>query len=187
MSPVNSSGIRTYTVAPTGQVAGTATKPSAVAVNVDPALIAAVVKRNSVSSGAELLNFSVAREQRATGPRVLAFVRDVAVTEPQETEYRVFLDRPDLTPQVPVTDPNYVGSFGVLVHGEHGGHGGQSDDNSNPSFVLDLTSAMQRVYANAQPPDGRVKLQFLPAPSGPNSALVGTIRPGRVEIAFVNV
>jgi tyrosinase len=186
-SPVNSSGIRTYTVAPTGQVAGTATKPSAVAVNVDPALIAAVVKRNSVSSGAELLNFSVAREQRATGPRVLAFVRDVAVTEPQETEYRVFLDRPDLTPQVPVTDPNYVGSFGVLVHGEHGGHGGQSDDNSNPSFVLDLTSAMQRVYANAQPPDGRVKLQFLPAPSGPNSALVGTIRPGRVEIAFVNV
>jgi tyrosinase len=175
----NNTSVKTFTVAPTGPAFGTGTDPLALSVNVDPALIAAVAKRKPVSSGAELLNFAAAREQRATGARVMAFVRDVAVTQPQDTEYRVFLDRANLNAQVPVSDPGYVGSFGIFVHGEHGGH------DSNPSFALDLTGAIQRVYGSGQPPPGAIKLQFIPVPSRPD-AHVGTIRPGRVEIAFIN-
>jgi tyrosinase len=178
----NNADIKTYTVAPTGQTFGTAAQPLAVSVNVAAPLIAAVAKRKPVSSGAELMDFAAVREERASGARVLAFLRDVAVTQPKDTEYRVFLDRANLNVQVPVTDPSYVGSFGVFVHGEHGDHGG---GNSNPSFVLDLTAAIRRVYGSGQPPSGAIKLQFIPVPTRPN-ARAGTIRPGRVEIAFIN-
>ncbi|MDI2076071.1 hypothetical protein [Bradyrhizobium sp. Mp27] len=44
---------------------------------------------------------------------------------------------------------------------------------------------MQRVYANGPPPSGKIGLQFIPVPAKPNGP-VGTIRPGAVEIAFVN-
>jgi tyrosinase len=179
-APVNTGGTRTYTVAVTGQPVGTAAQPLAVSLNVDAALIAAVAKRTPVPSGSELLNFAAAREQRATGPRVLAFIRDVMTTDPQNTEYRVFLNRADLTAQVPVTDANYVGSFGILVHGEHGGHGG-----SAPSFLLDLTRTVQRVYGSGLPAAGAIKLQFLPVPIRPD-VRAGTIMPGSIEVAFVN-
>jgi tyrosinase len=171
--------IRTYSVTP-GQAAGTATKPLSVTVKADPALIAAVLKRKPVSSGSEFLSFSAAREVRATGTRVLAFVRDVAVTDPKSTEFRVFLDHPDLTAQASVTDPSYVGSFGVFVHGGHAGHAA-----TNPSFVLDLTSAIQRVYGSGAPPAGGINLQFIPVTSNANGP-VGSIRPGKVEVAFLN-
>ena len=163
-----------------GQAVGTATKPLSVTVKADPALIAAVLKRKPVSSGSEFLSFSAAREVRATGTRVLAFVRDVAVTDPKSTEFRVFLDHPDLTAQASVADPSYVGSFGVFVHGGHAGHAA-----TNPSFVLDLTSAIQRVYGSGAPPAGGINLQFIPVPSNANGP-VGSIRPGKVEVAFLN-
>jgi tyrosinase len=171
------SGIRTFTAAPPAQAVGTATKPLAVSVNVNPALIAAVVKRKAVPSGTELLNFAAAREQRATGPRVLGFIRDVTVTWPENTEYRVFLDRPGLKPEL--DDPSYVGSFSVFVHGGH------ADADSKPSFVLDLTRAVQRVYKEM--PSSAIKLQIVPVATKPNAARVGTIRAGAVEVVFVNV
>ena len=182
---VTNAKIKSFTVAPAaGQAAGTATSPLALSLEVPPDLIASVVKRVPVSSGAELLNFSVAREQRATGTRVLAFLRDVEVTQPEDTEYRVFLDRPGLAAQPLVNDPGYVGSFGVFVHGEHGGHG--DHDDSRPSFVLDLTGAMQRVYGSGQPSAGNIKLRFVPVANRPDAPHVGTILPGRVEVAFLN-
>src|SRR5262249_40918963 len=104
-------GVKSFTATPAAGAVGTATAPLAVGVNVDPALIAAVVKRTPVPSGSELVNFAAAREQRAGGPRVLAFVRDVAVTGAQVTEYLVFLDTPDFSPQTGPNDPSYVGSF----------------------------------------------------------------------------
>jgi tyrosinase len=119
---------------------------------------------------------------------VLAFVRDVAVTGAQDTEYQVYLDTPDFNPQIGPSDPSYVGSFGVFVHGEHAGHGGaaDADTDANPSFVLDLTGAIQRVYGSGQPPPNAIKLRFVPVVSKPNAARAGTIRPGQVEIVFLN-
>jgi tyrosinase len=179
-------GTKTFSAAPGGETLGTAETPLALSVNVEPALIVAVAKRKPVSSGSEFLNFAAAREQRATGARVLAFLRDVAVSGAEGTEYRVFLDRPHLTAQTPVTDPGYVGSFGVLDHGDHSDHGAANGGAANPSFVLDLTKAIQRVYGSGPPPSDAIKLQFIPVPNRPD-VRAGTIRPGRVEIAFINV
>jgi tyrosinase len=179
-------GTRTFSAAPGAGTFGTAETPLALPVSVDPALIAAVASRKPVPSGAEVLNFSAAREQRVAGPRILAFLRDVAVTNAKDTEYRVFLDRPQLTAQTPVTDPGYVGSFGVLVHGNRGEHGTYGRHAVNPSFVLDLTRAVQRAYGSGAPPPDAIKLQFIPVPNRPG-VQPGNIRPGRVEIAFINV
>jgi tyrosinase len=179
-------GIERFTAAPTE--VGTATAPLAVSVNVNPALMAAVLKRAPVPSGAEFTNFAAAQEQRASGPRVLAFVRDVAVTEAQDTEYQVYIDTGEPNAQLSPSDPSYVGSFGVFVHGEHGGHGGgeEADTNANPSFVLNLTAAIQRVYGSGREPPGAIKLRFVPVASRPNATNAGTIKPGQVEIVFLN-
>jgi tyrosinase len=73
------------------------------------------------------------------------------------------------------------------VHGEHGGHGDEeSDTNANPSFVLDLTGAIQRVYGSGLTSPGAIKLRFVPVASKPNAGRPGTIRPGQVEIVFLN-
>lgn|GEM_PF-643441 len=175
----NTANVRTFTAAAPPQAAATATKPLSIPVPVDANLVAQVIKRNPVSSGLESLNFSAARDQRASGTRAIAFIRNVAVTQARDTQYRIFLDGPGVNAQTPVTDPHYVGSFGVI---QHAGHGGK---HNNPSFAVDLTSAMQRVFANAPPANGRVTLQILPVSNRPNAKQVGTAKPARVEVAFV--
>src|SRR5689334_93684 len=186
-TPGNAEGVKSFTATPPGGAVGSAAAPLAVGVNVDPALITAVAKRPAVPSGAEIMNFAAAQEKRASGPRVLAFIRDVAVTGAQSTEFQVYLDTPDYSPQDGPSDPSYVGSFGVFVHGEHGGHGdaAEADTNTDPSFVLDLTAAIQRVYGSGLTPPTAIKLRFVPVTSKPN-ARPGTIRPGQVEIVFLN-
>ncbi|MBV8850465.1 MAG: tyrosinase family protein [Methylobacteriaceae bacterium] len=174
-------GIKTFTAAPAQNATATAAKPLTVALNVDPNLVEAVTRHRAVPSGFEALGMTAAREIRASGTRALVFLRDVAVTNPVDTQYRVFLDRPDLTPQTPATDPNYVGSFGVFVHGDKSGQHGHA----KPSFVLDVTNAIQRVYGNAPPSDGRIKLQIQPVATRPNAGQVGTATPTRIEVTFV--
>ena len=72
---------------------------------------------------------------QAGGTRVLAFLRDVDVTDPEQTEYRLFLDAPGEPAQSQVSEPGYVGNFGIFVHGDHRGHG---DAGSKPSLVLGI-------------------------------------------------
>ena len=182
----NAEGVKSFTATPPTGAVGTATAPLNVAVNVDPALLASVTKRTPVASGADLANFAAAQEQRASGPRVLAFIRDVKVTGAQDTEYQVYLDTPETNPQDGASDPSYVGTFGVFVHGEHADHGGaeEADTNADPSFVLDLTAAIQRVYGSGMTP-GTIKLRFVPTVAKPG-VRPGTIRPGQVEIVFLN-
>jgi tyrosinase len=179
-APSAASGVKTFSVAPPPQAAATATKPFEVSIEVDPNLVQSVVRRRAVPSGFETFSASAARDIRASGSRVFAFLRDVAVTDPVTTEYRVFLDRENLTAATPTNDPGYVGSFGVFVHEDHGSHG-----DSAPSFVLDLTNAMQRVYGNAPPKDGRIKLQIQPVASRQDAGQVGTAAPSHIEVAFV--
>jgi len=126
-----------------------------------------------------LLGFAAVRNQRASGTRAFAFVRDVAVTGPKQTEFRIFLDAPEITVQTPTTDPHYVGSFGVIIHGAE-----THDKHANPSFALDLTSAIQSVYGSVPQAGGRITLQIQPVPSG-DLKQAGTAKPSRVEVAFV--
>ncbi len=177
-------GIKTYTAQNAQQATAAANKPLAIAIEVDRNLVAAVARRKSAGAGSELLNFNVAREQAASGTRALAFIRDVAVTRHQSTLYRIFIDCDYLSPGTPISDPHYVGTFGIFGdHGDHPGHGGGPA--AKPSVALDLTNAIRSLYGSAIEAPSRIRVQILPVANKPN-AEAGTAIPSRVEVAFVS-
>jgi tyrosinase len=165
-------GIATVSVANAAPAA--AGHPLEVAINVSPAALAAVRARPPVNAG--LLTESLAaREEAATGTRALAFLRDVMVTDPHATMFRIFVDGDGVSASTPITDPHYVGTFGVFHSGGHDGHG-------MPSFVLDLTDALQRTQPKAT---GSITLQIVPVNSDGGAETAGTATPSRIEVSFV--
>jgi tyrosinase len=178
----NNAGIRTFTASNSGEANATAGKTLALTVEVAPGLMDAVIRRKPVSSGVEMLNFALAREQHASGTRALGFIREVVVTQPGNAVYRVFIDHPNPSPQTPTNDPHYVGAFGILAHPSHGSHG---DKHGTPSFVMDLTRAIQRVYSGAPTHPSSIQIQLVAVPNKPNSSEIGTATIGRVEVVFL--
>ena len=176
----SAAGIKTFT-APNAQQA-TATAPLDIAVEVDRSLLVAVARLAPAGADRELLDFNTARERAASGPRALAFIRDVAVTQHKNTLYRVFIDCDYLSQGTPISDPHYVGTFGIF--GVHEGHGGKPA--AKPSIVVDLTRAIKRVFGSATDQTGRIRIQILPVPNKPAAGPTGTAAPGRIEVAFVS-
>jgi tyrosinase len=175
----DAAGINTYTAKNDQQMIAAANKPLDISVNVDRSLVIAVARRRPPSAGTELLDFNAAREQAASGTRALAFLRDVTVAQHQDTLYRVFIDCDYLSQDTPISDPHYVGTFGIFGdHGEHPGHGGRPA--AKPSIAVDLTRAIQRVYGSAVDPSGRIRVQILPVPNAPKAGPIGTASPSRV-------
>ncbi len=181
----SAAGIKTFVAQNAEQATAKANKPLDLAVEVDRNLLSAVARRASPGAGSELLNFNMAREQRASGTRALAFIRDIAVAQHNNTLYRVFIDRDDLSQATPISDPHYVGTFGIF--GNHGGHAGDGGKPAaKPSIVVDLTPAIKRVYGSATDLNGRIRVQILPVPIRPNAGPTGTAAPARIEVAFVS-
>lgn len=180
-------GVRTFESA--NADAAQAARALEVSVPVDRDLVAAAASRPSVSAGAELLDFNRARAVAASRPRVLAFVRDIAVANDENTQFRVFINCDYLSQATPITDDHYVGTFGFFgPQGGHGGHGGGHDAAAGPSVVLDLTPAIESLFGSAPTPPDRIRVQILPVPRGTAelAAATGTVTPARVEIAFVS-
>jgi len=178
VTAVTAAGIATFVAQNTQQA--TPTQYLEISVAVEANLVSTVARYQRVAAGAELLDFAQARRQVAAGPRALAFIRDIVVSQHEDTLYRVFIDCDYLSPSTPTTDPHYVGTFGVF--GSHGSHG---DKDTKPSVAVDLTHAIQRVYGSAPTPSGRLRIQILPIPNTPNDGRAGTATPSRVEVAFV--
>jgi tyrosinase len=178
LSEAKAAGIAAYVA----QNAGTATpaKYLEVKVDVDASALDTVARRKSRSTGMETLSLSQAREQAARGARAYALIRDISFTAQANTEYRVFINCPYLSPETPTTDRHYVGSFGFF--GGHGSHGGKE---SKPSIALDLTSAIQRVYG-ADGAAGGLRVQIQPVALRQRVKASGTATPSRVEVAVVS-
>lgn len=167
------SGIATASVA--NSAAATAARPLNVAIPVSPGALAAVRRRPPVDKSLELMNFAAAQDESATGTRALAFLRDVMITNPRATMFRIFVDADGVSAATPITDPHYVGTFGVFHVGGHDGH-------AMPSFALDLTEALQRTQAKTA---GSITLQIVPVTSDGAADAAGTATPGRIEVSFV--
>ena len=169
----------------TASAANTATATAGhaldLAVTVPNEQLAAIAKRKRLGAGAAMMNFAAAREFSAAGTRAIAFIREVGVTGGKSTMFRIFIDKDNLTAATPISDPHYVGTFSVLEHPPHGGH------KAPPSFAVDLTAAIARVYGAGKVPTGKLRVQLLPVPSPGSKAPVGTAKPARVEITFVSV
>jgi hypothetical protein len=148
-----------------------------VPVRVGGDVMAAVARYRRPATGVEFLDYKSVLRQVASGPRALCFIRDIMVSNDQNTQYRVFIDCDYLSSGTPIADPHYVGTFSFF--GDHGSHEG-----GNPSVVLDLTRAIQRVYGSRPAASESLRVQVLPVAKG-KAAEIGTAKPGRVEIAFV--
>ena len=122
---------------------------------------------------------------RASGTRALAFIRDIAFAQHRNTPQGVFIDCDYLSQATPISDPHYVGTFGIF--GDHGGHAGEGGKPpAKPSIALDLTRAIKRVYGSATEPSGRIRVQILPVPYKSTGGPAGTATPARIEVAFVS-
>ena len=152
------------------------------AVAVEAEALNAVAHRKSAPSGSETLNLNQARQQAVGGPRAYAFIRDIAYTEQENTEYRVFINCDYLSAETPIADRSYVGTFGFF--GGHGSHGGS--EAKLPSIALDITSAIQSVYGSATAPPGSLRVQIQPVIQRAGGKAAGTITPARVEVAIVS-
>jgi tyrosinase len=167
------SGIVTVTAANPGTA--TPAHPLEVTITAPSGVLQSLRQTAPLGSGTALLNFSATQERAASSARVIAFLRDVMVTSPKTTVYRVFIDRGEVSGTTPITDPGYVGSFSVFNHGHHTEH-------ELPSFALDLTAALRRVGGSAGNAPGQIRLQVVPVGE---SGVPGTATLSRVEVSFI--
>jgi tyrosinase len=128
------------------------------------------------------MDFSAAQEASARGNHALVILRNVAITDPSATTVRIYLGDEPVPADASTSDPRYVGSFAVLDHG--GGHGAHGE-HELPSFVLDLTDALQRVYGSAGTIPGAIGLQILVSNETGNGK-AGSATPQRVEVVLVS-
>jgi len=179
-------GVTSYVVPNAAGGVGVAAKPLDLPVAVDAARFRKVVRFNATKKKNTkrplAINDPIAaiREAKAAGPLVFALLRDVTLTDTDSTEFRVFVNLDGLSQQTPVSAPNYVGTFGVF--GSHDAEG----MHDRPSFLIDLTEALQRVHGNEAAPAAQIRVQILPVALRPPTPATGTVTLDRIEILFIS-
>jgi tyrosinase len=120
----------------------------------------------------------------ARGTEVYALIRDIEFKN-DVRGVRVFVNRPDLTVDVPNTDPHFVRSFTFLEHAANGhGHAAAAGgDVHHGSVLVDLTDTLHRLHGYRRLKRGEVTVQLIPIPaSGVVLESVGPVKPSAVEI-----
>jgi tyrosinase len=104
---------------------------------------------------------------------------------------RVFVNHPSINPNVPITDPHYVGTFtffgthaqqdAVNHHGEHGVHDKRPSSYGRFSFMLDLTPTLDRLRGLGETIGNTVTVQIVPVATRGAIQQV-EIKPAAVEL-----
>jgi tyrosinase len=152
--------------------AATPTDPLSVTLQPDMAALERAIAPSSAS----------ALEAAGVPPRqVYAFIRQMAPTESETTQLRVFVNLPDATPSTPTTDPHFVTTIGFFGPSEM--HGGQD---LRPSAAVNLTSALRRIASGGELASDQLTVQLVPVPRGEGAeAGAGSVTPAEVELAIV--
>src|SRR5262245_28069957 len=96
LNEARASGVAAYVAQNTGTA--TPAKYLEVKVDVDANALNAVARRRSTSTGSETLGLSKSLEAATSGARAYVLIRDISFTDQANTEYRVFINCPYLTP-----------------------------------------------------------------------------------------
>ncbi|HEY0300107.1 MAG TPA: tyrosinase family protein [Rhizomicrobium sp.] len=144
------------------------------AVRANKDLVARVRGRQAPLRASGGVNFREQAEARAAGTHAYAFLTNVDATSPENAEFRVFLNADNPTPATPLSDPHYVGNFAIFNHGMKS-HAGMM-----PSFMIDVTDAVQRVGGAGDTLD----IQIVPVPNR-RGVDAGSVNVERVQVAFV--
>jgi tyrosinase len=99
-----------------------------------------------------------AASERDTSHLILT-IGDVRLPLHSDVYVRVFVNKPDATPETPIHDPHYAGSFAIFNgaedHREHAREG---------NFVVDLTSTVRRLAQSQALEPGEVDITLVPVP-----------------------
>jgi tyrosinase len=120
---------------------------------------------------------------------VYAQIRDIVLGE-NVRAIRVFVNRPDLSPEVPNTDPHYVTTLSFLDHNSAmtpgAVHAVAEDPHKLPSAIVNLTDTLRRLYGFRRLQAGEITVQLIPVPrSGVLLENVGKVVPASVEIVIL--
>ncbi|WP_028466395.1 tyrosinase family protein [Nisaea denitrificans] len=145
--------------------------------------IAAALGESGATSS---LPFVVTGQRPGAQKQIVAILREVTPPENTSSEYRVFVNCDYLSPDVPTSDPHYVGTLGFFgtstMHQGHGGHG----DRKPPSFLINLTGTLQRLTRLGQIRKDELVIQVQPVPMESRSdKTVSPITPRSIEVAII--
>jgi hypothetical protein len=108
-----------------------------------------------------------ARQRRRT--RALLRLRGVPIPQLAEAPLaRVFINHPAISPQVPITDPHYVGTVSFFgtgaghAHGSAPGGSATAGPDDPVSFALDLTPTLERLHRLGEPVGSSITVQIVP-------------------------
>jgi tyrosinase len=108
--------------------------------------------------------------------RVVAIIRDVDPPRTGNTEVRVFLNCPYLTPDTSPEDRHYVSSF-TFFGVEH------AERHGNWTYLIDLTETVMRLRQAQIDVQDEINVQLMPVPL-PGVPSASEFTPGSVEVAI---
>jgi len=112
-----------------------------------------------------------------TGQRVLARLKDVDAPMTANAIVRVFINCSYLSPATPTTDPHYVGVLSLFF--------GAMADQAKPSYMLDLTPALNKLRRAKEIIGDQLVVQLLPLSVEDRDAASLEVQPAEVELLFV--
>lgn len=165
-------------------VTGTATaaQPLITPVKIKATSLRQVTSIGAFASGEEFLALARPSATPFSTPKVVTVIRNIALSQQADTEFRVYLNATPLNASTPTADPSYVGSFGFFG----GPHLGHADD--KPSVLLDLTATIRTLYRTEAATPDTVNIQIVPVPI-PRGALTpeaGSAKPESIEVSIIS-
>ena len=92
----------------------------------------------------------------------------------------MFVNKPDATPETPIEDPHYAGSFAFFESDHDDQHG--SEDRQ---FIVDLTEAVRRLRPKGEFRDSsKVEVQLVPVPFPDREPKATRIRVNRLMLGI---
>jgi tyrosinase len=148
---------------------------------VDDGTLTYALKAPEADASLESLDTAI----RATDKQLIR-LRLEGVTPPrdQDVSVRVFVNCENPSPQTPISDPSYVGSFTFFdaphANGEHDDHHGHSRN-----VILNATSAFRKLYGDEAIPGDDVKVNVIPVKlfeKGAAPAALQEIKPESIRL-----
>jgi tyrosinase len=125
--------------------------------------------------------------QQAGKSAVVLTIGDVDVPEKRDFFVRVFLDKPDASPETPIDDPHYAGSFAFFFdESAMQGHGGGAGTVARPKagYLVDVTATLRKLAAGGSLSSTEVDVSLVAVPFARREATGERFTLARLELGI---
>lgn len=117
--------------------------------------------------------------------RIVLTVADVDIPEKRDFYVRVFLNKPDVSAETPIDDPQYAGSFGFFSdESAMKSHEGAAEMPGRPKtgFLVDVTQTLQKLNQAGSLSPTEMNVSFVPVPYSRREAAGELLTLQRLEL-----